>query len=293
MTRQVRLSLVWLVFATLVTFTAVWQVQVQVVRDLRQRQQLPPPPAKTRHAPRPPAVAAAVDPVADYIKRCRKGLTNREIGWIAGDFQNAGLDAPVRAATREEYLRQRAGLQRWYLAALADGLHLEKSQISQAAAALGERFGRDKADFIEALAAGPRPFQHNGKWYGLTSAEPIRRLLDARRWPAPWELCELMPAQAEIGWKSSAPSPDDRLSFLLEGPWKADRGGATGLVPERFLGANAVFPLLVAQQFTALENPADLLAKLRLLHPAQARTLLLFEPEMAREIVRALDGTEK
>lgn len=294
MTKHMKLSIVWLGFAILVTFMAVWQVQVTVARDLKARHELPPPPRRTKHAERKPAAPWTGDPVADYISRCQHGLTDQQIGWLVEDFQNAGLDRGLRDAAPAGYLDQRVEEIRWYRAALRDALHLDADQSAATALSLGTHFELAKANFVEALRAGPKPFESGGKWHDIHGEEPIYRLIDARRWLAtdpestPWALCQLMPGQAAVTWKSGPTPADPRLSFLLAEPWLADRPQAAHLVPEWLLGANAVFPLLVSQQATDAGDPPSLLGEIRRLHPAQLRTLLLFDPALAEEISRAL-----
>ena len=116
----------------------------------------------------------------DYATRKKQGLTDREIGWIVEDFQNAGLDLGIRAAPQEEYLAQRRAQDRWYRDALVEAWSLTPEQSAQVTAKLAELYDQAKADFIEALAAGPQPVEINGQWYIITSAEPIHRLIDAK-----------------------------------------------------------------------------------------------------------------
>lgn len=309
MSKPLRNSLAWIVFATFATAAAIWQAQVSVANERKARHQTPPPPLKTRHAIRPPAVPWSGDLVGDYTARCRNGLTERQIGWIIEDFKIAGLDQGIRVAPREEYLAQRQAQHRWYLDALADGLHLTPEQSAHATAKLAERFDLTKADFIEALTAGPRPFEHNGNWYEVTGMEPIERLVSAKRWltddngpSMPWNLCQLTPAQEEITWKQWYETKADRPSFLLPKPVFPGGYGFQNLAPARLLAANSILPFLVGQEFKPAADPlathtdesaADLLSQIRTLHPAQLKILLLLEPAMAVQIEQALELTAR
>ncbi len=299
MSKPLRNSLAWIVFATFATAAAFWQAQVSVANDLKARHQTPPPPLKTRHAVRPPAVPWS----GDYAARCETGLTERQIGWIIEDFKIAGLDQGIRVAPREEYLAQRRTQHRWYRDALADGLRLTPEQSAQATARLAERFDLAKADFIEALTIAPRSFEHQGKWYVVTGTAPIELLISPKLWildPAaglmPWDLCQLTPGQEKITWKRWYGNQADEASFLLPRPVITGGYGFQNLAPARLLAANSILPFLVGQQFKPAADPlatdhaaADLVSQIKTLHPAQLKILLLLEPAMAVQIEQALE----
>jgi hypothetical protein len=290
----------WIMFATFATAAAIWQAQISVATDLKARHQTLPPPQKTRHSIRPLPVPWSGDFVGDYTDRCRTGLTEQQIGWIIEDFKTAGLDQGIRVAPREESLARRRTQHRWYRDALVDGLRLSPEQSAQSTAKLAELFDLAKADFIEALNAGPRPFEHNGKWYGVTSIEPIERLISATRWLnhdnatfMPWNLCQLTPAQEEITWKRWHENETDERSFLLPKPAFPTGYRFQNLAPARLLAANSILPFLVGQEFKPAADPlatgTDLVSQIKTLHPAQIKILLLLEPAMAVEIEQALE----
>ncbi len=266
MNKNLQLTLVWFALAFLVTLGAVWQAQVTVAQEVIARNQPAPPPAKTRHAVRPVAQGA---PAVDYATRKKQGLTDREIGWIVEDFQTAGLDLGIRVAPKEEYLAQRQAQDRWHRDALVEAWSLTPEQTALVTAKLGELHDQAKADFIEALAAGPQPIEVNGQWYIITSSEPMHRLIDAKRRLddanspfMPWNLGRF------------AVKPDDcpdpvSVDFLLP---RSD----PSLDEE---GIQVVPPM-----------DEGILPQLRKLHPAQLKLLLLVDPDKSKDIQAALEA---
>lgn len=198
MHQDIKNTLIWMVGATLILGIAIWQAQVAVTQDRLASEITLPPPVKTRSADRAPTETVVLDPISNYQSRKEKGLTVQEIGWILDDFKTAGLDLGIRAATREEYLLERLAQDRWYRDALVEGWSLSKEQAAEVTRKLSELSDLAKANFIEALNAGPRPFQVDGQWFNVTGTEPIYQLVDfARRFAVedsptlPWRLCKL------------------------------------------------------------------------------------------------------
>ena len=270
MNKNVQLTIMWFALAFLVTLAAVWQAQVTVAREVVARNQPPPPPAKTRHAER---TTTPTSPAFDYATRKQQGLTDREIGWIVEDFQNAGLDLGIRAAPQEHYLTQRRAQDRWYRDALAEAWSLTPEQSAQVTARLAELYDQAKADFIEALAAGPQPVEVNGQWYIITSADPIHRLIDAvNRFQddnsnfMPWNLCEMTSEQKH---------------FITAEP-------VLPIVDQLLPGSNSSpeDPFKIAPQEE--EGEEGTLRQFHKLHPAQLKLLLLIAPDLSKEIQAAL-----
>jgi hypothetical protein len=296
MNKNLQLTLAWFVLAFLVTGAAIWQAQVAVARDIADRQRQLPPPLKIRRAERPPASPA---PVADYATRRAQGLTEREIGWIVEDFQSAGLDLGIRVAPKEAYLAQRKAQDRWYHAALVEAWSLTPGQSAQVATKLAELYDQAKADFIEALTAGPRPFEHNGKWYNITSADPIHRLIDANSRfldPAgpflPWNLCkmanELHSNPIDIKIRGIPEVTDDNLELAT--PYRIAPAAPSLVTVDRLLPQSTAMP--TEEPIQVLPEDRGMLAQLRKLHPVQLKLLLLIAPEKVREIRNALDALE-
>lgn len=265
MNKNLQLTIAWFALAFLVTLAAVWQAQVTVAREVIARNQPPPPPVKTRRAVRP---VPPQSPAVDYATRKKQGLTDREIGWIVEDFQNAGLDLGIRAAPQEEYLAQRRAQDRWYRDALVDAWSLTPAQSAQVTAKLAELYDRAKADFIEALAAGPQPVEINGQWYIITSAEPIHRLIDANR------------------------RLDDANSPYM--PWNL---GRFSVKPDDCPDPVSIGFLLPRSDPSAEEEGVQVappeeatLSQFRKLHPAQLKLLLLVDPDKWKDIQAALEA---
>lgn len=299
MHKNLQLTLAWFILAFLVTGTAVWQAQVTVSRDISAKNAAPPPPPKTRHAVRNSghevAAVSGGDPIEKYTARLRRGLSDREIGWIIDDFQFAGLDLGIRAANKEDYLAQRQTQDRWYHDTLVEAWSLTPTQSAEVTGQLAKLFDQSKADFIEALASGPRPFQHKGKWYNVTSAAPIHLLIDANRRlqdPSgaylPWNLCE-MPPEYHPSLAEDIPTPDQNAyqSTPIIDPV---------LLPPADPSLFTVDPVLPRPDRSPEDSgvqvipPAgDILAPLRKLHPSQLKLLLLIDPDRARKIKTALD----
>ena len=266
MTKNLKLTLAWFTLAFLVTLVAIWQAQATVAREVTARTQLPPPPTKTRHAVRPTPAAA---PALDYTTRKNRGLTNQEIGWIVEDFQNAGLDLGIRAAPEEEYLAQRQAQDRWYRDALVEAWSLTPEQSAHATAKLAELYDKAKASFIDDLAAGPKPIEVDGKWYRITSAEPIHRLIDVNR---------------RLQDHNSPFLPRN----LFEFPGKSEESSDPFTV-ELLLPRSTPSP--EQEKVEVAPPPADgILQRIRKLHPAELKLQLLITPENLKEIQVALEA---
>ena len=305
MHKEIRNTLAYIVVASFVMVTAVWQAQVSAAKDLEARHRSLPPPAKTKHAVRAVPQPFSSDPVADYVARCEKGMTDREIGWIVEEFLTAGLDLGIRVSPMEDYLTQRKAQDRWYHNTLVEAWSLTPEQSAQVTAKLAELFAQAKADFIEALAGGPRPFEHDGKLYSLTSADPIRRLIDAnpRLQDAkgsflPWNLCKMAPeqdpnqARKEIKIKIVNVPDEERyesveITRLIQiAPAEPSLLTVDLLLPKQS-------PPPGAEPVQAALPEGGILPSLRMLHPAQLKLLLLIDPAKAKDIQQALDAESR
>ncbi|MEO5714894.1 MAG: hypothetical protein ABIT37_15555 [Luteolibacter sp.] len=301
MNKDLRNTSIWLVFATLMLTTAIWQAQVAAAKDAQASHKTPPPPAKTRHAVRQPSSVLSGDSVTNYGNRIKKGLTDQDIGWIVEDFKNAGLDLGIRVATSEEYLAQRKAQDRWYHDALVEAWSLTPEQAAQVTAKLAELFEQAKADFLQALAASPNSFGLNGKKFQIISAGPIHQLIDANlRFQTdnttflPWNLCSL-PDHDDHRRKENDSAPggipqQEYQSEILDEPVLA--------VPAapNIVSVDRLMPLLPPPSPPPEEKPTlrtqqenGLLGQFRKLHPAQFKILLLIDPEQIADIQGELD----
>jgi hypothetical protein len=311
---------VWVILALLLSMTGVWLAVKTATGELAAvtatAGPMKPTKSKDRTAREEPAGEGRV--VEDYLARCKKGMTAREVRWIVEDFQRAGLDLGMRSATPEEYSTQRKNQHAWYLDLLKDGLGLSEEQVRTASAELDEllaealeRFGKElEAKASEVIESGGRSFR-------IIESGPIDRLVSAESWLederyAPWELCELTEDQLRLtwfGWVNSRRNADpDSLTYEPEMPWFDDRmlvGGPsgsggwtiadfpTGDAPTAIRGAGSIFPFTAGQRFRkgdgdgvgALEHQA------MGCHPAQLKTLLLVAPTIASRLLESLDRT--
>ncbi len=293
--------MIWLVFATLMLTTAIWQAQVAAAKDAQASHKTPPPPAKTRHAIRPTPAVFSGDAVTHYANRIKKGITDQEIGWIVEDFKNAGLDLGIRVATSEEYLTQRKAQDLWYHDALVEAWSLTPEQSAQVTAKLAELFEQAKADFLQALAASPNSFKQNGKNFQIISAGPIHQLITAnlRFQPEsttflPWNLCTLPdhddPRRRENDSASSGILQQKYQSVVLDEPILLPTSIPDLLSVDRLMPLLPPLPEPPEKEPTPLTHQEnELLAKFYKLHPAQLKTLLLIDPGKASEIQQALD----
>jgi hypothetical protein len=298
--KNLQLTLAWFILGFLLTGGAIWQAQIAVAREVADRHRQLPPPLKTRRAQRPPTLTA---PIADYATRRAKGLSDREIGWIVEDFQVAGLDLGIRAASKEAYLAQRKAQDRWYRDVLAEAWSLTAEQTSQVTAKLAELHDRAKADFIEALNAGPQPIKVNDQWFIVTSADPIHRLIDAnvrlqdsKGSFLPWNLCTMdaglhtEPPGRNGDVKISGVPEESYDSVELPAPVRLAQAEPNLLTVDQFL-PHAAAPT-TEEPIQILPAESDLLAQLRKLHPAQFKLLLLIAPEKTKNIRSALDAVK-
>lgn len=313
---EIRNTLGWLIFAWFLMGTAIWQAQVTVVREAAARQRTLPPPVRARHADRSTAFTGDVE--ADYRARCAKGITDREIGWIVEDFQNAGLaEPPPMDAPPVEFLNYRAAQQRWYHALLVDALRLSPEQSARAAAKLRELFATAKADYER----GEPPGEGTAE-----DPESIRtrqqRLTTGTLWLMeealmPWNLCQLTPAQEKLTWKdwilrerekSHLPRPttpefdptnsvEEKMMRVLDADPLMAHMFQLGNLPILVTPGEAVFVDAILPLPRPLKFPDRAAAEFEIspgdyhrFHPAQFKLALLFSPERARELREAING---
>lgn len=296
MSKNLRYTVAWILFASLITSLAYWQAQVAVAKDQTARQATLPPPPKTRHSIRPLAQTSSGDPITSFNARLAKGLTDREVAWIIEDFKTAGLDLGVRAASSEEYLSQRQAQDRWYRDALVEGWSLSRDQSGQINARLGELYDRAKTAFLETLADGPKPFEHDGKWFTITSAEPIRRLIDANlRFQdssspyMPWNLGEFIVKSPKSRPSNTETTDTNGKSLSEAASLEENHASPTDpnlLVVDSLLPRNS--PSLSASSGSVALQENEILSSIRKLHPSQFKLLLLINPAKANEIEAAL-----
>ena len=272
MNKDLRNTLVWMIFATCVVGLAFWQAQVTVAQEMAARHKVLPQPAKTRHAIRSAPAIFTDDPVFDYIARWEKGITDREIGWIIEDFQMAGLDFDWQnpRTTVADLVTLRTSQHRWYREALVDALRLSPEQSAQVAAKLDELLDKAKADFMRARETlyiedetdgTASPFVNPDEW--LRNDDPFNGSISLSF--QPWNLCQLMPEQQDI-LSNTEQSESSTSGFL---------GWNTSPLPKV-----ESHPL---KDPISAPGVKEQIAHIRALHPAQLKMILLHKPALASQ----------
>jgi hypothetical protein len=278
-------------------------------------------PSKLRSDRRAPLgrVLPSTDPVAAYLDRAKRGMTDQEIRWMIEDFQTAGLE-------EEEHSLKgtlRAKQQLWYLEALTEALQLSPEQKAQAKAKMNAmrvaEFELLEKEFEEEAANYPNSHPD------VRTALQITYLHMASNYEwlskdgyAPWKLCDLTKEQSQLTlqkWRSSEekeiPKAADaevvdpfvepvenswiRQKYLLiQDPASGNLIDLPPLTVDDVLNAGRhqmpdlrisdVFPLTPDQKLADHRN--DLLAQARMLHPAQLRMFLLLNSDIADILLR-------
>ena len=254
-----------------------------------------------------------VDVVEDYLARCKKGMTAREVRWIVEDFQRAGLDAPAKGDRIEKFVAVRLAQHRWYLDLLDDGLGLDAEQRRVASEKLWLLADEATQKIAKEL------MEHDASVGKLLEKQPetLRDLIDANHWLederyAPWELCDLTKDQLRLTWfgwiDSRRNAEPDSLTYEPDMPWFDDRmvaGGPsesggwtiadfpTGDAPTAINGAGSVLPFTARQRFRKGDGDGvgSLEHQAMGCHPAQLKTLLLVAPTIASRLLERLDKT--
>lgn len=271
----------WLVLGFCLLVVVWWQTRRNL--DLPDQVHAVPtsPPSKTRHAVRPPKTGPGSG--VDFASRARECLSDRQIGWMLEDFRNAGLDLGIRMASKEEYLRQRRAMDRWYRKALIDGLNPDFIQAATLTENLGKQFAVAEKAFIEALKSNPTTFREAGQNYQLTGPDPILQLI------APF---------GNLADNTNPLNPSRLLGRPVESALRTAN-------PESWKPGDKAYPTLQAlidvdaalSPYTKIlppERPADskdrLLDLCHRLHPAQLEILLLKDPALVASLQQELDG---
>ncbi len=163
-------------------------------------------PTKLRSDGREPIgrVLPSTDPIAAYLERAKRGMTDQEIRWMIEDFQTAGLDEDfltgfvenISDTESESFARShRAKQNAWYLAALNDALNLTPQQMAQTHAQLDNLLENDLKVLIDLwievenkywfISANIRDFERPSEWL-------------LKEFCAPWNLCDLSADQSQL-----------------------------------------------------------------------------------------------
>lgn len=318
-----------LIAACLLTGVGVWQI-VHVSNGgepiFRVAAKAKAAPTKLRSDGRRPIgkVLPSTDPIANYLERAKRGMTDQEIRWMIADFQAAGLDGHDRDPFSKD-VTLRAKQQLWYLEAVVEALQLSPEQKSQARANLDEMLRKDIEAFEQGIGGVTRVIKPTE---AIPNESPIAPYADATTWLlkeacAPWNLCELTRDQNQLTlrhWKtdqkgglltgtSGDPFGDSKLVIkswvmiedtviqdphsgnLTEIPLLEEAVDFNGLQATQLydgvIPISDAFPLTPDQ--TLADHRRDPLAQARLLQPAQLRMGLILDASLASDLLERLD----
>lgn len=317
-----------LIAACLLTGFGVWQI-VDVSNGGEPWFQLAPKakaaPTKLRSEGRRPIgrVLPSTAPIAAYLERAKRGMTDQEIRWMIADFQAAGLDDRDRDPFSKD-VTLRAKQQLWYLEAMVEALQLSPEQKSRARANMDEMLGKDIEAFEQGIGGVTRVIEPTE---AIPDDSPIAPYADATTWLlkdayAPWNLCDLSEEQSrltlqkwrpdkkkEIPAKADAEKvdpfelPDDPpwmspFSIQVQDPVSGNliefpivklgpKDDPSVRIPGD-INISDVFPLTPDQKLA--NHRYDPLAQARTLQPAQLRMGLLLDPGLVDDLLQRLDS---
>lgn len=303
---------IWLIAALILSLVGGWMAALVANRPAAKHSAPGPPVLPTKVSDRKPqeGQAGTVAVVKDYIARCQKGMTEREVRWVIEDFQKAGLAQGVRGASSEEFIRQRKAQHAWYLDLLADGLRLNPEQRGAAREKLAGLLEEAVAGFQKDLSEqASEPIEQDGRRLQLVSAEVITKLIHADKWLtderyAPWELCDLTEQQLGVTWRPILTGMKNDGMEGEAGGWLdvpatpvIFEEGKAPVIPDSLFpagyreftahlkDAGSVFPVAAVSLPAGPVHEPPLMKELRGYHPSQLKTLLLLQPELAEEVI--------
>jgi hypothetical protein len=280
-------------------------------------------PTKLRSDGRAPTgrVLPSTDPIAAYLERAKRGMTDQEIRWMIEDFQAAGLD-------EEEHSLEgtlRAKQQLWYLEALTEALQLSQEQRAQAKTKMDTmrvaEFELLEKEFEEEAANYPN--SHPDVRTALEST--YLAVVSKANWLenddyAPWNLCDLSKEQLQLTlhrWKGDkgntglekvAAGEVDPFGEVDSPKWIKLHGvamqdpisgniieGGKGIPGKEFdtqslfectIPLSDLFPLTLNQKFVG--EAYSYTGLCRLCQPAQLRMALLLHPTSAHALLQDL-----
>ncbi len=271
-------------------------------------------------------VLPSTDPIAAYLERSKRGMTDQEIRWMIEDFQTAGLDGGERSLKGT----LRAKQQLWYLEALTEAFQLTPEQKSQARARMDELLKKDLEAFEQGVGAVTEVREPTE---AIPDEAPVALYADATTWLlkdayAPWNLCDLSAEQSQLTlrrWKEaekekglikevaegSGEAAPFSLSALVFPEWVRSHGiamqdptsgniieypppsdlnsGCTlmGTARGGIIMISDIIPLTPDQKLA--DHRYDVASQARLLQPAQLRVGLLLTPILSNTITQQLD----
>lgn len=167
-----------------------------------------PPPLRSRSGERPVLVRETQtgDPVANYLARAKRGMTQQEVRWMLEDFEAAGLNRDDDELDFSKAQAHRKKLEEWYLAALSEGLSFTPAQKSEVKAKMDALFVYDLQQ-LEGLEECGREWKRQHPDQSLCGADlthanrrfsyfPATLFFDSSF--APWNLVQLTESQRAL-----------------------------------------------------------------------------------------------
>ncbi|OYV07578.1 MAG: hypothetical protein CFE26_00285 [Verrucomicrobiales bacterium VVV1] len=271
-------------------------------------------------------VLQSTDPIAAYLERAKRGMTDQEIRWLIEDFQTAGLDQVDRSLKGTLRAKQQA----WYLEALTEALQLRPEQKDQARARMDELLKKDLEAFEQGIAGVTEVREPTE---GIPNESPIAPYADATTWLlkdayAPWNLCDLSAEQSQLTlqrWKEAEKEKELKkevaegseeaapfsLAALVFPEWVRSHGIAMqdptsgniieypppsaldlactmpGTARGGMMMISDIIPLTPDQKLA--DHRYDVASQARLLQPAQLRVALLLTPILSNTVTQQLD----
>lgn len=243
----------------------------------------------------------------------KRGLTDLEVRWIVEDFHELGYSELKRKGGKlNEFRGFRSRAWQWYSDLLAEGFGFTGEQERRVSKRLQEMSGNDFSTQLKVFAnLMPDPSQdvritpENMELMGILLGTGV--WLRWQKYEA-WELCELSDDQMEIGWGKIArlgqswSAGGERTKDFGTDEFDNNLGNYFHEAYKVLSNAGTVFPLSMEQveRMRNVEAPdataesedkaePAFLDMVKFLTAPQLMTLLLFQPEMAGQLLEDLE----
>jgi len=291
------------------------------------------PPSRSHSGERPLVVRETQtgDPIANYLARAKRGMTESEVRWVMEDFEAAGLDRHEDELVDFSMAQaHRKKLEEWYLTALAEGLSLTPEQKEEAKAKLDARFASElqglgtmenkSAEWKEQHPGEPRCGADLSDAYRRFYAFPATLFFESSF--APWNVVQLSEQQTAVtvrywlieDWKrQSAENPfwtSDRVEpeywlydkvhdpfaepiqqTIIQDPIAGNLLENSGPMTYRQHTLQSMVFAFTPDQIPSWNEATSLLAQAMSCHPAQLRMALLEDPDLFQRMRAELDGS--
>lgn len=247
----------------------------------------------------------------EYLSKTQRGMTETEVRWVVQDFLARGLDVEYpEDTTAEGFLALRKAREQWYLGALVSGLRLTIEQESEARERMKVLRDMDYLEYLKYID-GLKPFEQGGKKMLMIEGGKAITLTDANQWLnqegyRPWELCQLREDQLSLTRfhsqnqeKADSQGAEDHVMNPKLPEELADHGlnyYALGMMG--FGAVDSFFPLSRNQVSVLLSEESNQashghLEWVKVMHSEQLKMFLLFNPQVTKKLINALEAVEK